>query len=137
MTREEAIKELQESHDMMRNYDIDDNESRLMTALNMAIKVFEQEPCEDCIDRADAMTEIMMFAGNNKHGDDIYIKVSDVIELLRELPSVTPQEPKTGHWVRDTITDLYHCSCCRYICRQDPKNKDDYCPNCGARMSEG
>ncbi len=43
MTREEAIKELQESHDMMRNYDIDENESRLMTALNMAIRALEQE----------------------------------------------------------------------------------------------
>jgi hypothetical protein len=45
MTREEAIKELQESHDMMRSYDIDSSESRLMTALNMAIKALEQEPC--------------------------------------------------------------------------------------------
>ena len=44
MTREEAIKELQESHDMMRSYDIDSSESRLMTALNMAIKALEQEP---------------------------------------------------------------------------------------------
>ena len=44
MTRKEAIKELQESHDMMRSYDIDSSESRLMTALDMAIKALEQEP---------------------------------------------------------------------------------------------
>ena len=43
MTREEAIKELQESHDIMRSYDIDESESRLMTALDMAIKALEQE----------------------------------------------------------------------------------------------
>ena len=44
MTKEEAIKELQEAHDTIRSYDIDSNESRLMTALNMAIKALEQEP---------------------------------------------------------------------------------------------
>ena len=43
MTREEAIKELQESHDIMRSYDIDESESRLMTALDMAIKALGQE----------------------------------------------------------------------------------------------
>jgi hypothetical protein len=37
------------------------------------------------------MTEIMMFAGNVKSDEeDIYIKVSDAVQLLRELPSVTP-----------------------------------------------
>ena len=49
MSREEAIKELQESHDIMRSYDIDESESRLMTALDMAIKALEQEPVLDKI----------------------------------------------------------------------------------------
>lgn len=53
------------------------------------------EPCEDAIDRAEAMTVIMMFAGNVKSDEEnIYIKVSDAVQLLRELPSVNPQEPK-------------------------------------------
>lgn len=43
MTIEEAIKELQESRDMMRSYNIDESESRLMTALDMAIKALGQE----------------------------------------------------------------------------------------------
>lgn len=60
------------------------------------IKALEQEPCEDVIDRAEAMTEIMMFAGNVKsYKEDIYIKVSDAVQLLRELPPVNLQEPKT------------------------------------------
>lgn len=42
MTNAEAIKELQESHDIMRSYNIDESESRLMTALKMAIKALEQ-----------------------------------------------------------------------------------------------
>ncbi|MBQ1575122.1 MAG: hypothetical protein IIZ78_28665, partial [Clostridiales bacterium] len=51
---------------------------------------FSKEPCDDAIDRAEAMTEIMMFAGNVKPDEeDIYIKVSDAVQLLRELPSVT------------------------------------------------
>lgn len=61
-------------------------------AFAMAIKALEQEPCEDVIDRAEAMTEIMMFAGNVKSDEeDIYIKVSDAVQLLRELPPVNPQ----------------------------------------------
>ena len=54
MTREVAIKELQESLDMMRSYDVDERESRLMTALNMAIQALENighlkdRPCDVC-----------------------------------------------------------------------------------------
>lgn len=61
-------------------------------ALDIAIKALEQEHCEDVIDRAEAMTEIMMFVGNVKSDEgDIYIKVSDAVQLLRELPPVTPK----------------------------------------------
>lgn len=58
MTKEEAIKELQESLDRLRSYNIDENESRLMTALKMAIsalehtwrgKAIEMKPCEDAV----------------------------------------------------------------------------------------
>ena len=42
MTIDEAIKELQESHDIMRSYNLDESESRLMTALEMAIKALKQ-----------------------------------------------------------------------------------------------
>ena len=42
MTVDEAIKELQECHDIMRSYNLDESESRLMTALEMAIKALEQ-----------------------------------------------------------------------------------------------
>ena len=47
MTREEAIKELRESHDMMRSYNIDESESRLMTALDMAIQTLEQQKVKE------------------------------------------------------------------------------------------
>ena len=83
------------------------------------IKALEQEPCEDVIDRAEAMTEIMMFAGNVKSDEeDVYIKVSDAVQLLRELPPVTPQTKmgckgckfeKTGN---NSIYPCSHCSRC-------------------------
>jgi len=109
------------------------NKSRMIEAL-------EQEPCEDFIDRADAMTEIMMFAGNEKNNDDIYIKVSDAVELLRELPPVTPQ-PKAGHWIKtnDYLTcaygciDYVKCSCCGEYSLEEGA----YCPNCGEKMEDG
>ena len=78
----------------------------ILEAYKMAIKALEQEPCGDAIDRAEAMTEIMMFAGNVKPDEeDIYIKVSDAVQLLRDLPPVNPT--KTGHckdckWWKDS-----------------------------------
>lgn len=51
MTKKEAIKELQETHGVMRAYNIDSSESILMTALNTAIEALEQKPCEDAISR--------------------------------------------------------------------------------------
>ena len=46
MTREEAIKELQESLDTLREYDIA-HSSRLKQALEMAIQALSQEPTDD------------------------------------------------------------------------------------------
>ena len=60
-------------------------------------------------------------------------------ELLKEcykvLPSVTPQEPKTGHWIDcdnsdDYSADGYDCS----VCGVNAEYATSYCPNCGARM---
>lgn len=108
----------------------------------------KQEPCEDAIDRAEAITEIMMFAGNVKSDEeDVYIKVSDAVQLLRELPPVTPQ-PKMGKWMRKTKVDGVYdiagvktwgikCQCDR--CDFTTTVIEDfgyytYCPNCGAKM---
>lgn len=60
-------------------------------------------------------------------------ELDTVIATIINLPSVENK----GEWVRDTITDLYHCSICRGICHQDPKSKDDFCKFCGADMRGG
>jgi hypothetical protein len=73
--------------------------------LNKIADWLEQEPCDDSISRTEAMTEIMMFAGNVKPDEeDIYIKVSDAVQLLRELPPVTPK-PKTDTWSIKEVAD--------------------------------
>ena len=56
-------------------------------AFDMAIKALEQQPCGDCISRAEA---IRIASG--------YCAPQNIAKELRELPSVTPQ-PKTGRWL--------------------------------------
>ena len=97
------------------------------------------EPCEDAIDRAEAMTEIMMFAGNVKSDEeDIYIKVSDAVQLLRELPSVTPHQ-RIGHWIDIMVGDMpaQACDQCNtFYPLAYTGGGHKYCPNCGAEMEE-
>ncbi|MBQ1570829.1 MAG: hypothetical protein IIZ78_06880, partial [Clostridiales bacterium] len=110
--------------------------------------------------RAEAMTEIMMFAGNVKPDEeDIYIKVSDAVQLLRELPSVTQKsetvtefadrcrecgakygkllKQKSGKWI-ETEYHRWRCSVCREKGMSEWDNIHDvrtnFCPDCGADM---
>lgn len=68
----------------------------------------EQEPSEDCISRAETMTEIQMNARRYTIAKEIggmrevewsdnFISIKDALDILIKLPSV-PQEPKTG-WI--------------------------------------
>lgn len=56
------------------------------------------------------------------------------------LPSVTPQEPKVGHWIeQENWEDIYYeCSeCGEAFCLMDgtpTENMYNFCPNCGVRM---
>lgn len=90
-------------------------------AHKMAVEALEQEPCEDCISRADA---IEFFK------DDDY-----VVNELKNLAPVTPAE-KVGHWeykqydIAFPEIGNYHCSSCDAV----GKNGDNYCSVCGAKM---
>ena len=71
---------------------------------------------------------------------DIFKKLLD---RINELPSVTPQEPKTGQWIEKDGFDgdvYYDCSECgeSWVTIEGTPwdNAWDYCPSCGARMAE-
>ena len=119
MTNEEAIEVL--AQDLPCEIDED-----LVEAMAMAIKALEQQPCEDCISRHDALNCV---TGNEVR----YRMVNDI----RALPSVTPKE-KTGKWETTTTTfcgrtfEVIECSYCKQ--KQEFYSKTNYCPNCGARM---
>ena len=93
------------------------------------VEYLEQEPTTkndlgvDSISRQEAIDTIRQ----------LYLDLASqkyVIDLLKVLPSVTPQEPKTGHWI-----DVFGgCECSE--CGDLEPGYSDYCPNCGAKMIE-
>ena len=92
MTNKEAIEEL-------KKVDTLDMPARLCEAHYMAIKALEQEPCDDAISR-EAVKELIKSGVST----DTYDDVEQVCKWIDALPSVTPQEPKTGH-----------CKDCKYF----------------------
>lgn len=166
MTREEAIdmvkhilkmipKEPPTECDYVEEWFYEDNQIR--KALNMAIKALEQEqePCEDAVSRAEVIkiAKEMYLEVANMNLDVKTIsdcisytssKCREVLERkLQALSSVTPQEPRKGHWevVSDGYSDnAYICECSE--CKdtvwiyKDADRKWNYCPNCGADMRE-
>jgi hypothetical protein len=62
----------------------------------------------DCISRQAVIDLMMQKWGENFSGDDA---MQESIDAIRVMPSVTPQEPKTGHWI--DINGIYaECSNC-------------------------
>lgn len=61
-------------------------------------------------------------------------------EVIKALPSVRPQEPKTGHWIAlDNRLDFgvrVKCSECGQVFITGDEISRNYCPNCGCRMFE-
>ena len=58
------------------------------------------------------------------------------LDGLKHLPSVTSQEPKTGHWIVEKWNNKEHhsCSSCQHVVDYEPCYH--YCPYCGAKMIE-
>ena len=128
MKREEAlriIKECKEKGFKHTFYTLNEYH----TALDIAIKALEQEPCEDCISRQAVLNLI-----------NADWKYEGLEEDVSSLPPVTPQ-PKTGHWRAvyqgDEIIN-YRCSECELGDTNGSINLYgwDYCRRCGAKMNE-
>ena len=91
------------------------------------------ETSQDCISRAAALEEFEQYAENRN--SKMY--VDTIIDILTDLPSVTPQ-PKVGKWIKTYEPNdaepfiLWECSECQNTERGRRRSK--YCPNCGAKM---
>ena len=124
----------------------------------LVLTALEQEPTKndlgvDCVSRKDVFETIDDCNSDGLKG--IFCSYDDgerFKEYIKNLPPVTLQEPKTGHWIEmhddwgnGIITDRrYKCSVChgKHI---DPEMgewhevfdyKYPFCPNCGAKMAE-
>lgn len=111
----------------------------------------------DAVSRADAQTKIEMNASRytiaKERGgigqvewSDQLIKVSDAVDIIRKLPPVTPQEPKSGRWItwKEAGNEIpsetrFECSVCHDAAQTLCNGLDllsTFCPNCGCRMIE-
>lgn len=61
----------------------------------------------------------------------LYVKYDDMVNCVKGMPPVTPQEPKTGHWI-DKDEKVAVCSCCN----RNNTLYGDFCKWCGAKMVE-
>lgn len=88
---------------------------------------------KDCISRVEARKAILDHQYSDsfceEHNIDHSINTGMALIALSDLPSVIPQEPKTGHWIpRNSFLLQYKCSECGL-----ESEKYNYCPNCGSR----
>ena len=130
MTREEAI-------EILKNSTMKDTLSeQWKEAYKMAISALEQEPCDDAISRRAVLDEL-----NKWDWQELYLPIHFKENIIDVVPSVRPQEPKTGHWIEKDGFDgdtYYDCSVCgeswTTIDGTPWNNGMNFCPCCGAKM---
>lgn len=98
----------------------------------------EQEPTTknnlgvDAISKQAVLNKILKFSVT----DGRSVSVTSLWTEVNELPSVTPQEPKTGKWISTETKGVRYAFWCRYKCSLCGELSDykNFCPNCGAKM---
>lgn len=140
MTREQAKREIDSLDFYLQNH-TDDYGEESHTAMMMAIKALEQEPCEDAVSRQAVLDKKELV--ELEDGQSFYCISPEDVETL---PSVNPQ-PKTGHWIEiakysDGRHEIECSECGSHIFDRGHANsyvvkeKYKYCPRCGCRMVE-
>ena len=120
MTKEEALKVLDTIPTIGEQVD----------ALEIAIEALEQEPCEDCISRAEALMAID-FAWSENDDWDFRLNIE---RRIKKLPAVQPARPE-GEWIPMQVSsgrDSWKCSICGRRARGKLINLP-FC-HCGADM---
>lgn len=88
----------------------------------------------DCISRADVIRAIE----DVLQSDNCDYDLRDFLDDLADIPSVTPQEPRKGHWIKhDTYYDCSLCGCvapCTETADSFLWKLSNFCPDCGADM---
>ena len=86
---------------------------------------------DDLISRDAVLKEINCWIGSGEY--KYAMSERFLLDRIKQLPSVNPQEPKTGHWTHDGShwKNRFICSECGYKLFDEPTN---YCPTCGAKM---
>lgn len=116
----------QRARDVLANYrqpePIRFDVNEVYEALDIAIVELEQELCEDCISRKQALAEI---------DRTVLCYTHQARQIIENLPSIQPK-PKTGHWIEDENEMEVRCS----ECAEENDNCSKYCPNCGAKMEK-
>lgn len=124
--------------------------NRIIDVFDRVTSGLEQEPCEDCVSRAellkiyeDRFTELqkLKHLKDNKGAEDRQMGVNYCINILKELSSVTPTRKK-GKWVikatgfpPEPMTVCSECGFDRdYYIFPRGCHKMKFCPNCGADM---
>ena len=114
-----------------------------------ALPSVQPEPCEDAVSRKMAMDAITASTPYCFVPDDYHISVVDMEFRISTLPSVTPEQ-KRGKWEekevheKGTLEDIEEwqsarCSACgKYHTAPYMYyfNNYNFCPNCGAKMTE-
>lgn len=93
----------------------------------------------DLIERQAAIRDVVQTAAKKELDVEA---IADVINVLEHTPSA---EPRKGKWVKENIVLTstppqyqWHCSeCGRLVHWFTTEKLTNYCPDCGARMSEG
>lgn len=98
------------------------------------LKMCEEEQSGDPVSRK-AVCEII-----NDIRDCISVEgYCAILERMKKLPPVNPQEPKTGEWQQD-LDETFLCSECGSGFKEQPtvmgKPMFLWCPLCGAKMAE-
>jgi len=137
MTREEVIKMFKSmikgksqlnACGIHSKYDFRCGES-FFKALEMAIEVLEQKPC-DCISRK----AVIEHYNSGEILQCNHVSRNNLLNYIEDLPPVTPK-PKTGHWIEpeDKPIGNGYCSVCGYHPQIYPITFK-HCPDCGCKM---
>lgn len=117
---------------------LNDLDKTTVDACEGAIKLLEQEPCDDAVSRKEVQKEFVEWMNSS---EDYYEHPVRFIRSLISLPDVTTIRPK-GHWIEQIDHEencrTLICSNCDRPALHDGDSiwKHKFCPHCGAKMDK-